>query len=325
MRICTVGSGRMAANHSRALGSLTDVRLHTVVDPDMEYADTFRRQYGYEKALPSLEEALAADGFDAVVVWTPNPLHAPQSAQALRAGKHVLCEIPLALSLTDAEELRCLAEENDLRLMVCHTERFGPDRVELRRRIAAGELHPMRILARFFMLRRGQLKTKQARHGWVDNALWHHGCHSIDTVMDILGPHAPCDLHVLFGSATPPLGLPLEVDLHWRATSPITGDEALVGVSLSHNALWGVHDYYVICREDCLISNVGVLRNRDGVVVDRSQSSMIHHQDTEFVAAVREGRSPAIDADTVLPTIKILQAAWDIWLAKERQSTDSNP
>ena len=85
MRICIVGSGRMAGSHSRSLSSIPDVRLHTVVDPDMEYTEAFRRQYGYEKALPSLSEALAAGGFDAVVVCTPNPLHAPQSAAALRA------------------------------------------------------------------------------------------------------------------------------------------------------------------------------------------------------------------------------------------------
>ena len=316
MRICMVGTGRMAVNHSRALASLPDVELHTVINPRQEYAETFRTEHGYQRAMASLEDALEADGFDAVVITTPNALHAAQSAAALRAGKHVLCEIPLALSLADVEALGRLARERDLRLMVCHTERYETGRIELRRRVADGELHPLHVFARFHMLRRGELKTEQAHHGWVDNVLWHHGCHTVDGVMDILGPHRPQDLSAHFGPAWPSLGAPLDVTLQWRALSPITGDDVLVQVSLSHNTHWGQHDYHVIGLEDTLLADQSSLRNRDGIITgEREYSDHVLGQDAEFVDAVRQRRAPTIDVEAVLPAMRVLQAAWDVWLA----------
>lgn len=314
MRICMVGSGRMATNHSRALSGLPDVHLHTVVDPDREYAEALKARFGYERAVASLDEALAAGECDAVVVCTPNRLHAPQCAAALRAGMHVLCEIPLALSLEEAEELGRLAEERGLCLMVCHTNRFKAARAELRRRIRSGALHPVRLLGRFHLLRRGQLKTDYARRGWDDNALWHHGCHAVDSVMDILGEHEPQGLHVQFGPVWPSLGIPLDVDLHWIARSPLTGEEVPVAISISHNDPWGSHEYRVIGREETLVEAEEQLLGQAGVLVDEpGADEAVRRQDAAFVAAVRDGRKPAVDVRAALAAIRVLQAAWDVF------------
>jgi len=312
MRVCMVGTGRMAVSHSHALGAMPDVQLHTVINPNIAYAEAFAREEGYVRGMASLDEALAAGGFEAVVICTPNALHASQSAAALRAGQHVLCELPLALSLAETEELGRLAQQNDRRVMVCHTERYEAGRIELRRRILAGEFHPLHLMMRFWMLRRGPLITAQAHHGWVDSVLWHHGCHVVDAVMDMVGPHEARGLSAQFGPVWPALGAPLDVNLQWRARSPITGGEVLVDVTLSHNAHWGAHDYHIIGLEDDLLCSAGGLRNRDGVIVDRpSHQTDVLLQDTEFVAAVHEGRAPTIDVERALPTMRILQAAWD--------------
>jgi len=312
MKICMVGTGRMAVSHSRAFSALPGVQLHSVVNPRLEYAEAFAREQGYERGLASLDEALERGGCDAVVICTPNALHYPQSMAALRAGCHVLTELPLAMSLAEAEELGRMAQAQDRRLMVCHTERYEAGRIELRRRVQAGEFHPLHLAMRFWMLRRGELRTEQAHHGWVDNMLWHHGSHVVDAAMDILGPHEAQGLSAHWGPVWPSMGAPLDVALQWRAASPITGDVALVEVSLSHNAHWGAHDYHVIGVEDDLVSSAGELRNKDGVLVERPPYQMhVQAQDAEFVAAVREGRAPALDVDAVLPTLRILQAAWD--------------
>ena len=157
MKICMVGTGRMAEAHSQAFAEIPDARLHTVINLKAEYADEFKNRFGYERAATSLDEALARGGFDTVVITTPNQLHYSQCVAALRADKHVLCELPLALSLGEVETLGRLAQERDRRLMVCHTERFQAGRMELHRRVVAGELHPLHIFARFYMLRRGQM------------------------------------------------------------------------------------------------------------------------------------------------------------------------
>lgn len=317
MKACMVGTGRMAGAHSRALGEMAGVELQTVVNPDLARAATFAAEQGYVATAPTVEAACADGGFDLVVVCTPNPLHFEQSATALRAGKHVLCELPLAMSLAEVETLGRLADEGDLRLMVCHTERYEAGRMELHRRVVEGELHPAHVLARFHMMRRGHMITREQQHSWPDNALWHHGCHMVDAIMDILGPHEALDLAAHFGPASPELGTPLDMALSWRAVSPYTGEEVVVSTSLSHDAHWGIHDYRVLCREDEFVSCRGELLDRNGVVVERhTATSDIALQDSEFVAAIREHRAPALDVEAVLPTIRIVQAAWDKWNAK---------
>jgi 2-hydroxy-4-carboxymuconate semialdehyde hemiacetal dehydrogenase len=190
--------------------------------------------------------------------------------------------------------------------------------MELHRRVVSGEFHPLHVFGRFYMLRRGQMRTAQSHHGWDDNVLWHHGCHVMDAVMDIIGPHAALDLHAQFGPIWPSLGIPLDVDLIWRAISPYTGAEVLVTVSLSHNARWLKHDYHVVGVEDDLLVDDYSLYNNEGMIVDGSQGpSRVLLQDQEFAAAVGEGRAPLLDVSAALPTIQIVQAAWDSWLATQ--------
>jgi 2-hydroxy-4-carboxymuconate semialdehyde hemiacetal dehydrogenase len=318
MKICMVGTGRMAEAHSQAFAEIPDAHLHTAINLKAEHAHAFKTRYGYERGVTSLDEALAQGGFDTVVITTPNQLHFDQCVAALRADKHVLCELPLALSLGEVETLGRLAREHDRRLMVCHTERFQAGRMELHRRVVAGELHPKHVFGRFYMLRRGQMKTAQSHHGWDDNVLWHHGCHVMDAIMDIIGPHEALDLHAQFGPVWPSLGIPLDVDLTWRAISSITGEEVLVSVSLSHNARWLRHDYHVIGEEDDYLVDDHCLSNSDGVLADEAHMpGRVLVQDREFAAAVREGRAPLLDVPAALPTIRIVQAAWDQWLATQ--------
>lgn len=308
MRIAMVGYGRMARAHSAALAALPDVALDTVVGARPEATEAFASALGYRHVSYSLDEALGRADIDAVVITTPNERHATEARAALSAGKHVLCEIPLALSLAEAEGLTHLAAEVDRRLMVCHTERFEGGKIELRRRIRAGELRPLHVIARFHMLRRGNVETSAERRGWADNVLWHHGAHTVDGVLDLLGEEEARELGALFGPPWPGLGVPLDVALQWRSPTGVT-----VSVTLSHNAHWGAHDYRLICMEDTIVCERGALRNRDGVFLDIDRrGDDVARQDREFVAAVREGREPSTSGAAVLPAMRVLQAAWDM-------------
>lgn len=307
VKICLVGSGRMAEVHSRCLRQISGVTLDTVVSTDMQALEPFADEFGYRRTRSDLREALQDPDLEAVVICTPNTFHASQTALALRAGKHVLCEIPLALNLQEGERLVRLAGERDLTLMVCHTERFRSGRMALSERIASGVFHPKHVMARFHMLRRGQLQTAPEREGWVDNLLWHHGCHAVDAVLSLLGETEAPGLHAQFGPPWPSLDLPLDVDLQWR-----TPDDILVSISLSHNAHWGVHDYRFVCLEDTVVCDRGTLRNKEGILVkgdDGLASNM--RQAREFIGAVREEREPLVSGKAAVPTLRILQEAWD--------------
>ncbi|MFO7918057.1 MAG: Gfo/Idh/MocA family oxidoreductase [Anaerolineae bacterium] len=307
MKVCMVGSGRMARVHSRCLREVPGVTLDTVVSTDTQALEPFADEFDYRHAISDLHEALGDPDLDAVVICTPNALHASQSALGLRAGKHVLCEIPLALSLQEGEKLTRLAEEKDLTLMVCHTERFRSGRMELAERIASGALHPKHVMARFHMLRRGRLQTDPQRKGWVDNLLWHHGCHAVDAVLSLLGGTEALELHAQFGPPWPSLGLPIDIDLQW-----CTPADVLVNIALSHNAHWGVHDYRFICLEDTVVCDHGTLRNKEGILVEGDKGLAPNmRQAREFVDAVREGREPLVSGKAALSTLRILQKAWD--------------
>src|SRR5262245_64635525 len=112
-------------------------------------AEHFAREHGLASATTDLDALLDDSSLDVVIVCSPSDAHAAQTEAALRAGKHVLCEIPLALSLAETDALTALADRTRRTLMVCHTQRFYSPLVEARRMIAAGELHPHAIVSRY--------------------------------------------------------------------------------------------------------------------------------------------------------------------------------
>ena len=118
-----LGYGTIAAEHARAL-SAEGCRLVAVAGPRAGPAQAFAAEHGVERVAESVEALVAADDVEAVVIASPNALHAEQALLALRHRKHVLCEVPLALSLGDAERVARAADEANVRFLVCQTQRF---------------------------------------------------------------------------------------------------------------------------------------------------------------------------------------------------------
>ena len=123
LRVCMVGYGRVAGAHSECLRRVPGVEMDTLIGLRHSATEAFARKHGYAHVCYHLADALRRRDLDVVILCTPSPQHAEQTELALRAGKHVLCEIPLALSVREAHELGELAESLDLRLMVCQSGR----------------------------------------------------------------------------------------------------------------------------------------------------------------------------------------------------------
>src|SRR5205085_6853489 len=143
------------------------------------------------------------------------------------------------------ERVTLQAERAGLRLMVAHTQRFFPALIELRRRIAAGELHPHHLLFRWFFLRRSNVNWEGRRRSWTDNLLWHHACHVVDAALWLLDA-PPGEVRSQLARADAHLGIPLDLDLQFRA------GETPVTVSMSYNSPWARHDYFLIAEEASL-------------------------------------------------------------------------
>src|SRR5215213_7957011 len=103
------GAGFIAAAHARAYAALSHVQLTAVADPRPGKADQLAQRYG-ASAVASLEELLDA-GVDMISICTPTPTHAELATAAIRAGKHVLCEKPIARTVAEAEAMLAAASE----------------------------------------------------------------------------------------------------------------------------------------------------------------------------------------------------------------------
>jgi predicted dehydrogenase len=145
LRAGIVGAGFMGEVHARAVraagGMVARVAAST---PERSAAAAAR--LGAEGAAESAEALLTADDVDVVHVCTPNALHVPVAERGLAAGKPVVCEKPLAITVDDARRLTTAAEQAALVATVPFVYRFYPTVREARARIAAGEGGRLRLL-----------------------------------------------------------------------------------------------------------------------------------------------------------------------------------
>jgi len=303
-KIGMVGCGAIADKHMEAFGAMDGVRPVVLVGRRPEPSRAFAEKWGFERFTLDLDDALDDAGVDAVVITSPNELHAPQAKRALQAGKHVLLEIPMALSAADAEQVAGLARQTDRRLMIAHTMRYFPAIQEVRRRTAAGELNIQHIVGFFGLLRRTNVTSAGQPRSWSDNLLWHFGAHMVDLALWTTGHTDARDVACRFGPVHPRQGV---MDLSLAMTLP--GGE-LVTLALSFNVRQFRWRAAFIGEQTTLDFDMGALAEAGGGGVVPPHSIVdLREQNAEFVAAVREGRDPAITAEDVLPAMRILQRA----------------
>lgn len=156
LRAGVIGLGMMGRNHARVYGQLDGVDLVAVADPDPA-ARTAAASGHPVRAYADPAAMFAEEELDLVSVVVPTSLHLPTTLAALAAGCHVLVEKPIAATRAEAEAMIAAAEAAGRILTVGHIERFNPAIVELRRRLAAGEL------GRLFQVRATRLGPFPAR------------------------------------------------------------------------------------------------------------------------------------------------------------------
>jgi len=137
-RVALLGGGFMARTHAQSYTGLGD-RATVAVVCALEGGEAIAAELGAEAAT-DWERVVAAPDIDAVDVCLPTPLHRPVALRALAAGKHVLLEKPIALSLDDADAIGAAASAAGRVLMVGHVLRYMPEIVEMRRILESGEV-----------------------------------------------------------------------------------------------------------------------------------------------------------------------------------------
>jgi predicted dehydrogenase len=144
LRVAVIGTGAIAQlAHLPVLAKLRGVRLLALCDNDAPKARALADRFEVPDVFADFEELLEVDELDAVIIATPNHLHEPHVLSALRAGVHVLCERPLALSSRGVERVLTAAQKAGRMVLVGNNHRFRGDVQALERFVRGGELGPI--------------------------------------------------------------------------------------------------------------------------------------------------------------------------------------
>ena len=310
VRIALVGTGAFGIKHLDGLKNITNAEVTFVVGSSQAKAQVVAEQYGIPNAVGSLDEALASDQVDAVILCTPTQMHASQTLACLKAGKHVQVEIPLADALGDAEEVLALQQATGLVAMVGHTRRFNPSHQYLHNKISAGELNIQQMDVQTYFFRRKNINAKGEPRSCTDHLLWHHAAHTVDLFRYQAG--APIvKANAVQGPIHPELGIALDMSVQLQAAN---GAICTLSLSFNNDGPLGTFFRYIcdngtyIARYDDLVTGKEEPVDLTGVTVS---DNGIELQDREFVAAILEGREPNSSVQSVIDCYRTLQALED--------------
>src|SRR5262245_56055889 len=135
MKVVMAGQGAFGQKHLDALKMIDGVEVVSLVGGKPDETKDVAQKYGIPQWTNDLAEGIAQPGVEAVLLATPTQMHAAQGIQCLKAGKHVMIEIPIADNLKDSEELAKVQRETGLVAMGGHTRRFNPSHQWIHKRI----------------------------------------------------------------------------------------------------------------------------------------------------------------------------------------------
>ena len=140
VRIGLVGAGRMGSMHARLVrASVPQAKLVGIADVNIDAASRLAAQLGDPPIFDSIEALLATPGLDAVLIATSSSRHLEMIQLAASAGKDILCEKPIALTLADTDAAIDAAARAGVRLQVGFMRRWEPDYVRAKARLASGD------------------------------------------------------------------------------------------------------------------------------------------------------------------------------------------
>jgi len=305
MRIALAGTGAFGIKHLDGLANIDGVTVTAVVSRRLEQAEEVARKFGVGHATTDLDEVLARDDVDAVILCTPTQLHAAQSIAAMRAGKHVQVEIPVADSWADAQEVNRVQQETGKVCVVGHTRRFNPSHQWVRRRILAGELSIQQMDVQTYFFRRTNMNAAGQPRSWTDHLLWHHAAHTVDLFQYQTGEQTQI-ANAVQGPIHPELGIAMDMSIQLRTPA---GRICALSLSFNNDGPLGSFFRYIcdngtyIARYDDLVT--GREEPIDVSKVDVSTNG-IELQDREFIAAINERREPNSSIASVLGCYRVL-------------------
>ena len=310
---CLVGCGDIAAKRvAAALAQAEGSALVTVARARAALAAEFAERHGAKRWHAHWRDALKDPEVDAVYLATPAHLHAEQAVAAAEAGRHVLCEKPMALDTAGCERMIAAARAHGVRLGVAYYRHHYPVIARLRELLASGEIgEPVLAHAQAFESfdpgpdhPRAWLMHRSESGG---GPMADFGCHRIEVMLDLLGPVAEvhgfpdnvryrqrevedtCVAHLRFRSGVVAVLAVTHAASEPRDTLEVFGTQGSAHVG---------------------VLNQGALRvvTGAGTREERHPPHPNLHQPLveDFVAAVRDGREPAVTGEVGLEVARVM-------------------
>ena len=185
-------------------------RLLAVASRSQSSAESYAREWNIPRALGSYEALLADPEIDVVYNPLPNNLHAEWTIKALRAGKHVLCEKPMTLTLAELDEIIATSRETGRIVTEAFMYRHHPQTLKVKEMVESGSLGRLQLIRgafTFTLTREGNYRSDPAMGG---GSIWDVGCYPISYARTLVGAE------------------PLEV-FGWQVEGPSGVDESFVG------------------------------------------------------------------------------------------------
>jgi 2-hydroxy-4-carboxymuconate semialdehyde hemiacetal dehydrogenase len=310
-KIVVAGQGAFGVKHLEALQKIEDVEVVSLTGGNQQQTEEVAKNFGIPHWTGDLAESLAQPGVEAAILATPTQMHADQSVQCLRAGKHVQVEIPMADSVADSERVLKAQQETGLIAMAGHTRRFNPSHQWIHKRIKAGELKVLQMDVQTYFFRRTNMNALGKPRSWTDHLLWHHACHTVDLFGYQTG-EAASQAYAVQGPTHPQLGIAMDMGILLKVPS---GAICTLSLSFNNDGPLGTFFRY-ICDNGTYIARYDELVDGNNKAIDVSKVDVsmngIELQDREFIAAIREKREPNSSVQQVLPAMRTLGKLEDL-------------
>ena len=306
MRVALIGSGWIQDFHARGIQDYPDAELAAVANHHEQSARALAERYAIPRVTTDWRSLTEDDAIQAAIVATPNALHAEQSIAFLEAGKHVLVEKPMAVSVAECDAMIDASHRGGASLMVAHCWRFHDDVIAMRDRIVSGKLGEI-VKTRGYGVHAGWGPT-----GWfVDPALAgggglvDMGVHAIDTARFVLGDPAPERVCAAIGT---------------RYGSYAVDDDAIVLIGWSNRTNSVVEAGWWHPHKEGMEADTEVYgtkgyarifpREEPSADYDHASQSMYTAQMHEFLSAIEHARTPRPSGEDGRVVIEVVQRAY---------------
>jgi len=308
--VAVIGCGYWGKNLVRNFHALGALGAISDPDPDVQA----RMQKEFNIAACDVDEILANHNIDAVVIAVPAEHHHDIAIRALRVGKHVFIEKPIALTLTDAQEICDTATQVNKTLMIGHLLQYHPVFLKLKEMVRGGKIGKLRYLYSR-RLNIGKLRVHE-------NVLWSFAPHDISMILTLVG-HEPVSIHGFSGNFLQdsvsdfasvqmafPHGIKAHIEVSWlnpfkEQRLVVVGDKGMI--EFNDQADWGDKLKFYNHQAE-VVNGLPVVTPAKAETIEVEPGEPLRNECRHFLKFIATGETPYTDGREAIAVLRVLRA-----------------